>query len=184
MKRTALLFSIGLMFALTIGGCTQSVKVEQLHQVAQTLLGNETGDFRDLEFGMSVETTKQTEKAELVEQDEGFLYYTIELGSKNRFIDLYYFFNGSGLLDKINADIVLSSDETANQVINDLSQYFDSRYGNAEEWTKDEDSGNQWNYEDTNNGLGEIELRMFKQISDDSRYTITLTMTKFPTYEN
>jgi hypothetical protein len=115
--------------------------------------GNEDAVLRNIGFNVSPEEIKKMETSKLYEETPDHLFYEYSFPTDStpfsEYANIQYFFNEENQLDIITADIYMSDSLQENKLRNNLTDYFNHRYGSASK----EDNGEEvWNgkYKDKN----------------------------------
>lgn len=94
------------------------------------LTGPEEGTFRGINLGDGVATVKASESAEPFEEDASHIGYTIEYENLESF-DVQYFLDKVKKVERIEVDIYLNNRQSVDTHKQELTAYFNRRYGKA-----------------------------------------------------
>ena len=179
MKRHHLyLLFLPALIILLLNSCGSGSSFSNLSESTRFLLRSDSGLFRGVHSDMSLSEVKAHEKAKLVEEDENYIYYTLEGQSLDGKAELEYFFAGQGRLDMIISTITLYNQDNWKQMKDGLTSYYDSRFKKHKE---NKDGQRIWEFPAPRGQDGSIEV-LLKSKSDEDAYTLTLEIMKYYQY--
>lgn len=115
------------------------------------MTGSEDYVLRNIGFNLTPEELKKKETSKLYEETPDHLFYEFSFPTDStafsEYANIQYFFNENNQLDIITADIYMNDSTQENKLRNNLTQYYNLRYGSPE---KDENDQEVWkgSYED------------------------------------
>ncbi len=123
-----LLFPLFLLFAILQTSCQQKPQVAAYDETFQSIFVSDEGQFRGVSIGDDIETVKQVEKGNLIEEQPNYLLYQDTL-SKADVFDVAYYFDPSGLYT-INFRGNFDEEQKANEVFTNFHDYYTRLHGN------------------------------------------------------
>ncbi len=118
--------------ALIASSCgDKPTDLSQYDPMFREVLKSDSGLFRSIELGMSMEEVRKSENMPLAGADDMYLYYDIFLSddSTNSYT-LAYNFDNTGLTT-IEMDLYPESEERSKLLMSQFSQYFKGKYGDG-----------------------------------------------------
>lgn len=107
--------------------------------------GNEEAVLRGIQFNSTQDELKKQEKAKLYETTPDHLFYEFSYPKDStafsEYANIQYFFNENNQLDIIIAEIYLNDSTQEQQLKNNLTDYYNQRFGNPD---KDEQEHEVW----------------------------------------
>jgi len=117
---------------LFIVSCTEPrSELDSYGPIFENVMVSETGVFRGLSLGNSIDTVLAVEKSEAMEADEGYLYYEFSIDTLASY-NIAYTFDEIGL-SEIQSDIFINHSEQTEEVYNSFKSYFDKHYGTSQD---------------------------------------------------
>ncbi|MDX2002157.1 MAG: hypothetical protein SFW35_06985 [Chitinophagales bacterium] len=170
-------YTLFLLIAVLFSSC-DSFWLKDKH--TRAVLKSEKGFIRGVEFDMTKEQVKKIEKDTLVEESERFLGYVNELNKGKDHLQVEYFFNEKNQLDQIMINYYLNEEDDVQDLIADLTEYFNKKIGPGK---KDEAGWNIWNYEDKKGAPGNVDILLFRKLDNTYGRIVDLEIVKYYNWE-
>lgn len=136
---------IAVLFLMLIHACNnpneKKVKNEAVLTSPETLLpntkkiiakiiGKEGGIIRGFELGDPISKIQEEEVLEQFENENNRIGYTFDTHDMET-VDIQYLYNSKELLEEVQIDIYMNSDEANQDILRAFTSYFNNRFGEA-----------------------------------------------------
>ena len=119
------------LFVVVYASCkNEKDPLDQYGSIVKTVMRNDAGAFRGLNFGEKMDSVVAKEKSPAAEADQGYLYYEYKIDSVGSF-NITYDFDENGL-SEIQSDVFVNSAVQTDSVFNSFKRYFDDHFGKNE----------------------------------------------------